>query len=665
MPVLTMILINGGKIMACSDQVSPQDLEDAKKYVQDMYTFEYSNELSFVDFDGVTRTTAKGLESKYIMTAINGGIWAAGQEFTAYNQYMNYNGVPYKPKRSVVLPYTVGVIPDANNVEPFEAGLSDKDIINDLSQSYVFSTVAEYKAFVTEFPIGKTIKLLDRLAEFAVISGAGAANDLDVIASDQVSQSINLKAGGVYIASQLGAKHDSTDSSAVLNYIMTKSNYVIDGAYSVGSSLIVQNATKGEMRGATLTALSNTFDLLTGVGKSKFSMTGDLEIVGIDKTTSIHKGINFFDCFDYDMSCNPDVSEFETGIFCDGTTIAASLLDGHRGRQGRWTNPTSHNNQIGIQTLRRAEYTLWSSPQVTQNTAVGWINSAGNTNVGGAGNIQDNQNGVLLQEDGTTNANHGMFTGINMNHNIGYNLRCEDVSFGHSFSGCHIYGDSDSAGVIELIRSSGINITDGIIDAKIIVDGDVTPSPSVAGWNRISGNQIDGTFTSFESTNNGREKTIVTDNFSRGGDAWGFNDRSFTNVRADTVGGSQSISDSVLTTVIFNKELSDNRKQYNSTSGVFTASQAQDVTVSFQLQLSISGGSFTDGFAQVTIGTELFFFPLIATSVAGTFVVSCGSVSNAIVSSTDVDVRVFCNVTSGSISVVAGSGTALQITSSN
>ena len=112
--------------MACSDQLSTQDLENAKKYVQDIYTFEYSNELSFVDFDGVTRQTAKGLESKYIMTAINGGVWASGQIFTAYNQYMNLSGTSYKPKVATTLPYTIGATPDLGSVEPVTAQSADE-----------------------------------------------------------------------------------------------------------------------------------------------------------------------------------------------------------------------------------------------------------------------------------------------------------------------------------------------------------------------------------------------------------------------------------------------------------------------------------------------------------------------------------------------------------
>jgi len=77
------------------------------------------------------------------------------------------------------------------NREEFTVGNSS-DLISDLSQAYEFPTVAAYKAFIAEFPLGKVINLLDRSAKFLVIAGTGAGNDKDIIASDNVSQSIAL-----------------------------------------------------------------------------------------------------------------------------------------------------------------------------------------------------------------------------------------------------------------------------------------------------------------------------------------------------------------------------------------------------------------------------------------------------------------------------------------
>jgi len=64
------------------------------------------------------------LESNYTITAINGGIWAAGQAFTAFNQFMVFNQVAYQPKITTTLPYIVGADPTIDpNVEPVPVSL--------------------------------------------------------------------------------------------------------------------------------------------------------------------------------------------------------------------------------------------------------------------------------------------------------------------------------------------------------------------------------------------------------------------------------------------------------------------------------------------------------------------------------------------------------------
>lgn len=103
-------------------------------------------------------------------------------------------------------------------VSEVSTGDFDTNLINDLSQVYEFATVALYKAFTTAFPTGKTIKLLDRGAEFTVIAGTGTANTFDIIASTEVSQSINLTIDdGVLRTHQLGAKSDGSDEKDLLS----------------------------------------------------------------------------------------------------------------------------------------------------------------------------------------------------------------------------------------------------------------------------------------------------------------------------------------------------------------------------------------------------------------------------------------------------------------
>jgi hypothetical protein len=105
-----------------------------------------------------------------------------------------------------------------NSVDPVNAGdlvtlrylqtiflQPDPELINDLSQAYIFDTVAAYQASTIVFPTGKTIHLNDRGADFTVIAGTGSGNTFDVIASTGVNQSIDIVTNGTINLYQLGA----------------------------------------------------------------------------------------------------------------------------------------------------------------------------------------------------------------------------------------------------------------------------------------------------------------------------------------------------------------------------------------------------------------------------------------------------------------------------
>lgn len=86
---------------------------------------------------GGVNKTLDALEGEYLEAIrsaggepLNGGVWAAGQTFTAYNQFMVYNDVPYKPLSTTTLPYgPTATTPDTNLVGPY-VDISANDIIN-------------------------------------------------------------------------------------------------------------------------------------------------------------------------------------------------------------------------------------------------------------------------------------------------------------------------------------------------------------------------------------------------------------------------------------------------------------------------------------------------------------------------------------------------------
>jgi len=83
---------------------------------------------------GGVNKTLDALEDEYLEAISNAGespvgdgVWGVGKTYTAYNQYMVYNGILYKPLVTTTLPYTtVGadptLPPDSNNVQPYERG---------------------------------------------------------------------------------------------------------------------------------------------------------------------------------------------------------------------------------------------------------------------------------------------------------------------------------------------------------------------------------------------------------------------------------------------------------------------------------------------------------------------------------------------------------------
>ena len=98
------------------------------------------------------------------------------------------------------------------------ASAASIDFINDLSQAYIFETVAEYQASTIVFPVGKTIHLKDRQADFSVISGTGTGNDKNVLANNLVNQSINIIVDSDVYTSQLGVFIYNDTPSASFNY---------------------------------------------------------------------------------------------------------------------------------------------------------------------------------------------------------------------------------------------------------------------------------------------------------------------------------------------------------------------------------------------------------------------------------------------------------------
>ena len=158
-----------------------------------------------------------------------------------------------------------------------EAAAATLDLVNDLSQAYIFDTVALLKASLIVFPDGKTIKTKEFStgngggAKYTKITGTGTANDTYILASTSVSQSFVLSVPIQLNAKSLGLNESNTAAQnvAIMNAAMMISGNVIcpdrDELYMVDSTIgngmmVPSNTVLTFAKGVTFKSTDNADD---------------------------------------------------------------------------------------------------------------------------------------------------------------------------------------------------------------------------------------------------------------------------------------------------------------------------------------------------------------------------------------------------------------------
>jgi hypothetical protein len=258
---------------------------------------------------------------------INGGIWAAGVEFTAYNQYMVKNGVTYKPKKTTTLPYvtrsddpTYFSSTDGDYVQPFEIETLDLHYFTIIDAGY---TEAEYLA--------TPIAVLNGTLQYMLGFGGGILVLPKTPVTVKVSEETAPDAwGGFY---------------KVIIPQVTGTSWIVVGhgesrPLSIDTSLLTGSEATGGWR------LFNTGDLATG--KTVWDFVTD---TGTDPAD-----------FDYDETARPDV-----------VSLCNVIINGDAPDSGPEVVAVgSYDHQIGGSRLS-ARKVIYKDTKVTRtiNTAIG------------------------------------------------------------------------------------------------------------------------------------------------------------------------------------------------------------------------------------------------------------------------------------------------------
>lgn len=373
--------------------------------------------------------------------------------------------------------------------------------------------------------------------------------------------------------------------------------FVPKGTYVVNNEVAIADNQTWVFDGATLKHTDDTKTILRANGKTGFSLLGKCVLEGTltVAATAAETGLHITNGKRYRVE-GIEARKFKgKGIWLDGSTAGAL-----RGDRGQFTDCAAYECTVGVQVDAGpgAEYNTWSNTNIS-GCITGMNMAAGNNTVIG-GSIVDNTYGVLLSNG--ANHCHGMFVGVNINHNTTYNLQASSVTYGHTFIGCHFYGNGSASGAIFFNNSKGIVLNGGHLDCWVY-----NYSGASSGYNYIKNMYCPGSYGDVKRLN--ASGGIPAELIIQGCDGAGSYDSGLTINDPGTVyvnarrlaGTTQSISGH--TTLTFPSVLLDRRSAYNSSTGEFTvpAEQGGQYRINANLYFSGTSLSATASYVEVSV----------------------------------------------------------------
>lgn len=194
----------------CTRVPTLEEIYESKDAMDDIQSFTYDNAPSFIDAKGVTRDTVNGRIKKMGYTVPVA--YASGIVFTTNDNVktVDESGIIYAPLPSSLPFTTTNFTADAAKFFVVH-GVTNDQLINDLSQSYELKTALEYSNSTDVLPVGKTVNTAEFSTGnggggiYSVIAGVLSANGQDIIANNTTNQSIVLMVREGFNIKQMGA----------------------------------------------------------------------------------------------------------------------------------------------------------------------------------------------------------------------------------------------------------------------------------------------------------------------------------------------------------------------------------------------------------------------------------------------------------------------------
>ncbi len=381
--------------------------------------------------------------------------------------------------------------------------------------------------------------------------------------TNSVARTQHLRNADCISVKDFGAVGDGvTDDSEAINNALLQGKCITlpTGTYLVNSTILMQSDSHLVSHGAVLQAARADMTIIAAWDKDNWSVTGRLTLKGTGKAQGWAQG---FKIANGSMFLVEDVLAIDIagwGFLQEGGTYKEP-----RGDKGVFSNCMAKNCWIGREDRPNTvssnlvnEYCTWIGFHAT-GCQIGNVTSAGNNSFIG-GKLVDNFDGLWLS--GGNNSTHGTMTGVQINHNSNYNINIDRTTAGFLFSGCTIFGDSPTVGVIRIVNSRGIQIVGCLMESSVYCDG---AESNVL----IQGCYNNGNFPlNFAGFN--AENIYKVNNMTLGGPA-AWNDQGFdyVNVFKNAV---VNLTANTQTKVVFDSLQNYNlRRKYNLGTGIYTA----------------------------------------------------------------------------------------------